>query len=381
MAATVAGTPAHTMRTRVQLHDDYVANGPSTAYPGAYAGIDDSWRIEQFKQDFRIEVISMSDEAIEFDMIGIDAALANTLRRILIAEVPTLAIESVYITQNTSIMTDESLAHRLGLIPIKVDPRRFSFKTAEATDENTVVFRLHTKCTTNTSAPPSATLPDEKFTNSKVLSGQLDWVPQGSQEEMFGPGGIHPVHDDILICKLRPGQEITAELHCVKGTGKTHAKWSPVCTASYRLMPEIVLKQDVVGDQARRLQACFSKGVIALDEVPGGGVKARVANPRLDTVSREVMRHPDLAALVELNRIRDHFIFSIESTGVLPAADLLVEAIRVLREKCTTVTNDLVFLTTGERPEGEDEDYEAIEGEEVEHVQADDATAMDEGDD
>jgi DNA-directed RNA polymerase I and III subunit RPAC1 len=59
----------------------------------------------------------------------VDASLANALRRILIAEVPTMAIEQVYIQDNSSIIQDEVLAHRLGLIPIKADPRAFNFQS------------------------------------------------------------------------------------------------------------------------------------------------------------------------------------------------------------------------------------------------------------
>lgn len=51
--------------------------------------------------------------------------------------------------------------------------------------------------------------------------------------------------DDILIAKLRPGQEIEMELICEKGIGKIHAKWSPVSTAFYRLVPEITIKEDI----------------------------------------------------------------------------------------------------------------------------------------
>jgi DNA-directed RNA polymerase I and III subunit RPAC1 len=67
----------------------------------------------------------LSDEEIVFDLIGIDASIANAFRRILLAEVPTMAIEHVYIWNNSSIIQDEVLAHRLGLIPLKVDPRAF----------------------------------------------------------------------------------------------------------------------------------------------------------------------------------------------------------------------------------------------------------------
>lgn len=62
-----------------------------------------------------------------FDLIGAEPPLANALRRIMIAEIPTLAIEKVTMWQNTSIIPDENLAHRIGLVPIGVDARKFSY--------------------------------------------------------------------------------------------------------------------------------------------------------------------------------------------------------------------------------------------------------------
>lgn len=59
--------------------------------------------------------------------MGVDAPVANALRRILLSEVPSVAIETVYIHDNTSIVQDEVLSHRMGLVPILVDPRRLSF--------------------------------------------------------------------------------------------------------------------------------------------------------------------------------------------------------------------------------------------------------------
>lgn len=78
---------------------------------------------EQYLQDIQVDIKHRSDEEIEFDLIGVDASIANAYRRIMIAEVPIMAIEKVYMMNNTSIMPDDVLAHRMGLIPIKADPR------------------------------------------------------------------------------------------------------------------------------------------------------------------------------------------------------------------------------------------------------------------
>lgn len=59
------------------------------------------------------------------ELVGIDAATANALRRIIIAEIPTMAYHKVLLFQNTSVIPDELLVHRLGLIPIRAEPNDF----------------------------------------------------------------------------------------------------------------------------------------------------------------------------------------------------------------------------------------------------------------
>ncbi len=70
----------------------------------------------------------LSPDVLDFDVIGVDASIANALRRAMIAEVPTMAIEHVYIRNNTSIILDETLAHRVGLVPIHANPKFFAFR-------------------------------------------------------------------------------------------------------------------------------------------------------------------------------------------------------------------------------------------------------------
>lgn len=93
----------------------------------------------------------------------------------------------------------------------------------------------------------------------------------------------------------------------MKGTGREHAKFSPVATAYYRLLPNVELLRPIEGIDAERLQKCFSPGVIDLVEEEGKTV-ARVKDARYDICSRNVYRQEDLADAVKLTRARDHYI-------------------------------------------------------------------------
>jgi hypothetical protein len=83
-----------------------------------------------FRDNFKIQIVEEAEDGmtIVFDMVGIDAPVANAIRRILLSEVPTMAIDTVFIYKNTSIIQDEVLAHRLGLIPLRADPRRMNYQ-------------------------------------------------------------------------------------------------------------------------------------------------------------------------------------------------------------------------------------------------------------
>lgn len=88
----------------------------------------DQTSLRYFIENCDIKVKQLNEEEIVFDLIGAEPPLANALRRIMIAEIPTIAIEKVEMWQNTSIIPDENLAHRMGLIPIMADPRLFEMK-------------------------------------------------------------------------------------------------------------------------------------------------------------------------------------------------------------------------------------------------------------
>merc|ERR1711865_183662 len=89
------------------------------------------------------------------------------------------------------------------------------------------------------------------------------------QAERFKDSPPAPVVGDVLITQLRSGQEIEAICHCEKGIGKEHAKWSPVCTAYYRLMPDIELTKPIVGEEAEKLKSACPMGVFDIEDMSG----------------------------------------------------------------------------------------------------------------
>jgi DNA-directed RNA polymerase I and III subunit RPAC1 len=89
---------------------------------------------KDFKAKLKINFVWKEHMMLEFDMIGVDPSLINAFRRILISEVPTMAIEKVHIFNNTSIIQDEVFAHRLGLVPLGADPRQFNYKDPSTDD-------------------------------------------------------------------------------------------------------------------------------------------------------------------------------------------------------------------------------------------------------
>uniref|UniRef100_A0A674N5E2 DNA-directed RNA polymerases I and III subunit RPAC1 n=1 Tax=Takifugu rubripes TaxID=31033 RepID=A0A674N5E2_TAKRU len=272
----------------------------TTDFPGNYPNFDDSWDMAKFKKNFQIDLMHLDESQMEFEHDGSGCSHHQCLQKILLAEVPTMAIEK-----------DEVLAHRLGLIPIKADPRLFEYRNSatenEGSEIDTIQLQLKISCSRNPASSKDSSDPRELYLNHMVYSKDIHWVPIGNQADVFANCSIGPVHGDILIAQLRPGQELDIIMHCIKGIGKDHAKFSPVATASYRLLPEITLLEPVEGEKAERLQRCFFRGVIDLEDSNGKKV-AKVANSRLDTCSREVLRHDDLKNVVKLGRHRDHFI-------------------------------------------------------------------------
>ena len=165
-----------------------------------------------------IKILTKEPETLRFVLSDASTAFANALRRIMISEVPIMAIDDVMILENNSVMYDEILAHRLGLVPITTDqsynlPEVCSCKSELGCE----------KCRASLSLEIEASEASEV-----VYSSQLK--PENPE--------VRPVSDKIPIVKLTQGQRIKLEAYARLGRGRVHAKWQPVSAATYSYDPK-----------------------------------------------------------------------------------------------------------------------------------------------
>jgi DNA-directed RNA polymerase subunit D len=159
-----------------------------------------------------IDIVSQSDDNIILKLRDIPREYANALRRIALSEVPTMAIDDVVILDNSSVIHDEAMAHRLALIPLRTELERFVMAHECDCDSSLGCSRCRVMLYIDSSAQ------DQSRT---VLSGELN-----SEDDY-----VKPVSSDIPIVILAPSQKLKVEAYARLGTGKMHAKWQPVSTS------------------------------------------------------------------------------------------------------------------------------------------------------
>jgi len=158
------------------------------------------------------EIIEKTNERIVVKFRNIPRQYVNSLRRLAISEVSTLAIDDVVILENSSVMHDEAIAHRLGLIPLRTVPGRF-------------VMPHECDC--------KSTLGCSKCRVLLVLDAEANekTVSVASGELVSEDEAVKPVSKDIPIVVLAPNQKLKFEAYARLGTGKDHAKWQPTSAA------------------------------------------------------------------------------------------------------------------------------------------------------
>ena len=155
-----------------------------------------------------VKILESGESTITVALQKVPRTYANALRRFAVSEVPVMAIDDVVILENSSVVYDELLAHRLGLVPLRTDLKRYVLP--EACDCKNPLGC--SKCRV------LLVLDAETASSAKtVYSGDLR-----SEDEY-----VRPVADRIPLVKLAPGQKVKLEAYARLGRGREHAKWQP----------------------------------------------------------------------------------------------------------------------------------------------------------
>ena len=190
-----------------------------------------------------IELRKLEDNYAEFLLTDTDVSVANAFRRVMIADVPTIAIDLVEFKNNTTVLNDEFIAHRLGLVPLISDDAVRMARPIDPHDDDAQVdveFELNVKCTNDQTLMVYDTdlvqLPHDLGFNVMPVS---KYVQQQASEQQLPA---------IVLVKMRKGQELSLKATARKGIGKDHAKWIPVATAVYQCVPEITINQTMMDE-------------------------------------------------------------------------------------------------------------------------------------
>eukprot|EP01128_Nolandella_sp_AFSM9_P000259 TRINITY_DN1042_c0_g1_i1.p1 TRINITY_DN1042_c0_g1~~TRINITY_DN1042_c0_g1_i1.p1 ORF type:complete len:296 (+),score=67.40 TRINITY_DN1042_c0_g1_i1:2212-3099(+) len=277
--------------------------------------------------DSAIELRDLKRDSIQFLLKNSHSAMANAIRRTILAETPTMAIDLVQIEENSSVLHDEFLAHRLGLIPLtSADVHEYNYTQKCDCQGNckkcTVEFTLDVTCESEQKLVTSDDL---------MVKEQMSVLPLKSSAN--APA--------ILIVILGKNQRIKLKGYAKKGTGKLHAKWSPACGVNYRYEPLITINEKEMTELSEEQRDDFVKScptkVYGVNE---STFKVEVEDKFQCTFCEECTKkavHLNRPNLVSVKPLEDRFLFNLESVGQLDANDIVLKSLQSLQDKFITI--------------------------------------------
>jgi len=270
-----------------------------------------------------IEVLSYDKENtnhIVFKLKNSNPAYANTLRRILLMEVPVLAIDEVIILENTTPLYDEIIAHRLGLLPISTPPGEFNLR-----EECVCEGHGCTQCEISLNLEKESEAMGEIET---LFSGEF--IPEDPK--------VAPVNSEVPILRMTGGQKITVQAIARLGYGKKHAKWQS-SIVYYKYDPVITIDNTKNSDWDEVIKNCPPQILEAKD-----GKTLTVTKPTDCILCGLCVEHaPNKSVKVETSA--KDFIFTIDSLGQMSVLELLEQGLNKIKFKAEDLKDSLTTIS------------------------------------
>lgn len=248
-----------------------------------------------------LKVLENSENKLVFSIKGTNPVFVNTLRRVMISEVPTLAVKEVAFIKNTSALFEEILAHRLGLLPLKGDIENFTLPELCDCKEKEC-GKCQDIVSLNCEGPLTVYASDLKFKNDK----------------------IKPAYPKMPIVKLLKGQELEFEAVITLGQGKDHTKYTP-CLAYFQGKPSIKLGK--VKNSEAVFKSCPRSVFTYADK------SLKIANLDACNLCNACIDVCDPEDSVIVEGSDSDFTFTIESWGQRKPKDILEASLSLLDEK------------------------------------------------
>lgn len=268
-----------------------------------------------------IKVLEKKGNTLKFLVRGAPLPLVNSLRRITISEVPTMAIDQVVFLDNTSVLYDEIIAHRLGLIPLTTPLDKYK-SPEECREEKTLSSECYARLYLDVEAE------DREVT---IYSGDL----------ISEDPDVKPISKNIPIVVLKKGQRLAFEAYARLGRGKEHSKWSPVAVSVYKYYPIIEIDEEACILCEECVKAC-PKGVL---KVEGGFLK--VVDQLSCNLCKACVEECQFGA-IRVSGDENSFIYTLESVGSLPPEKIIELSLEILEDKLEVLGREVVKLEVEE---------------------------------
>jgi len=274
-----------------------------------------------------IELLEPITEYVaKFELKDVKNAFANAIRRAMIADVPTLAIDHVKFYDNTSVFFDEMLALRLGLIPIRGDLDSFKFQSdCECGGEGCGLCQV--SLSLNAQCPNSE---EELIVYSKDIKSQ-------DSETL-------PAQQDIPIIKLKCDQKIMVEAVVRKGRGREHAKFQPTTVCGYKNRYLVEFGSDCSDCTEHKCVEVCPREVFKV--VDGHVSVANETNCSLCKLCIDACEgiYGSGNSRITITELEDNFIFNVESDGSMDVGELVILAADSIKEKVNELSEKLAEL-------------------------------------